>query len=920
MDDTDTPPTQSPSVETLDAPIEPPRPEPAPVEMISPAATPRDSIPMILVSVLMLALVACLAVAHGWRKGYVLAPTDALGLVAPWAKGDDYVARNEQLLDQAVQFVPWTIYAVERFHKGQAPLWNPYSQLGAPLIGNGQSAVFFPTMLLHLNLPETWSWTLSAALRLFVAGLGVYVLVGRYGLRRVPRLLPAVAFMLCGFNVVWLNHPQTNVICLLPWAILVTEILVTRVTLPRILAAAAVFAIQFLGGHPATCIHLLVTCGGVLVLRFFIPADVDPRDIAADAEADSRHRRHARWAGGAAAFGAAVALGFALAAAQWLPLMEYASNSGATLVRQDRLKNEKLIAFDPRYLIGLAFPYANGFPDGVSPFELRRVTHLPNTNELAPGWVGTIPLLLGLYAAVALRRQRAIRLWTILGLAAAAIAIKLPGVDHVVRKIPGLNVAQNARLLVVTALALAILAGFGLESLLSSLRAGVYYPRLRKTLARAAIALAGIGVVMALVLLVARSPILNRGYARAESEYKNSAVHEHSLEHVKTLVRRVHTELVLTSLRLLIPAAILGLAAFLLWRHHKKGGSTIACTAWPWLCLATIDLLAFAIPYNPGAPADTYFPSNVAAVERLKGLPPARFAATGRAFMPETSTPYGLSDLRGYDALAPQRYYLWWSHFGIGGLPPEAQGYLSRMDDWRHPAWGLLNFGYLLTAHDQPAPPADQFKPLEGGGDANLYQVVNPRPRAWVAPRAETYTKLAPVLDRVARMDFKPDELVLLDQEVTQHFWESAIPDEAWSHKGSSFSRGATVTLLPPARGEEDRPEIVRLQVSGAGGGYLVLADSYFPGWTATISERGGGAAVKDLPVLPAYGVLRAVSLPPGVSSAVVEFRYRPWGWRIGLMISAIAFCLFILLAGVTMLPRRGPNRAAADPGTSDHD
>ena len=58
------------------------------------------------------------------------------------------------------------------------------------------------------------------------------------------------------------------------------------------------------------------------------------------------------------------------------------------------------------------------------------------------------------------------------------------------------------------------------------------------------------------------------------------------------------------------------------------------------------------------------------------------------------------------------------------------------MDDWRHPAWGLLNFGYLLTAHDQPAPPADQFKPLEGGGDANLYQVVNPRPRAWVVPRA----------------------------------------------------------------------------------------------------------------------------------------------------------------------------------------
>jgi hypothetical protein len=240
------------------------------------------------------------------------------------------------------------------------------------------------------------------------------------------------------------------------------------------------------------------------------------------------------------------------------------------------------------------------------------------------------------------------------------------------------------------------------------------------------------------------------------------------------------------------------------------------------------------------------------------------------------------------------------------------------MDDWRHPAWGLLNFGYLLAAHDQPAPPAEQFKPVDGGGDVNLYQVVNPRPRAWVVPRAETYRKLDPVLDRVAKMDFKPDELVLLDQELTKPLpWESQIPDEAWNRKGSSFSRGATVTFLPPARGEEDRPENVRLQVSGASGGYLVLADSYFPGWTATIGE--GSAGVKELPVLPAYGVLRAVPLPPGLSSAVIEFRYRPWMWRIGLMTSAIALCLFILLAGVTMLPRRRPNRAG-EIGTTDHD
>src|SRR5947207_10601619 len=81
-----------------------------------------DSLAMRALSIFLLAAIACAAVWHGWREGYVLAPTDALQLVAPWQKSADYVARNEQLLDQTTQFVPWTIYALDRFKQGQIPL------------------------------------------------------------------------------------------------------------------------------------------------------------------------------------------------------------------------------------------------------------------------------------------------------------------------------------------------------------------------------------------------------------------------------------------------------------------------------------------------------------------------------------------------------------------------------------------------------------------------------------------------------------------------------------------------------------------------------------------------------------------------------------------------------------------------------
>jgi hypothetical protein len=850
--------------------------------------TPGDTLRMRTLSILAIALIACAAVFHGWRKGYVFAPTDALQLVAPWATpGNDYVARNEQLLDQTVQFVPWTIYTIQRYKAGQIPLWNPYSQLGAPFLANGQSAIFYPTILLHWNLPETWSWTISAALRLFVCGLGMYLLAGRYGLRRFPRLLTAVAFMLCGFNVVWLNHPQTNVMPLLPWAVLMTEMLIQRVTLHRILGATIVFFVQFLGGHPASCVHLLLTCGLVWVLRVLIP--------------QKGNRSWLQPIRSGLALAAAVAFGFALAAAQWLPLLEYANHSGAAIVRRDKLKHESIIACDPRYLLGLIFPYANGYPDGVAPFEFRRVTHLPNTNELAPGFVGIIPLMLALFAMVTLRRQRIVKLWMILSIIAAAIAIKFPGVDHLVRLIPGLNVAQNARMLVVTALALSILAGFGLQELMVQLRGGVDPVRMRKWSARIALALSGLAVLGVIVLLAVKGPILRSGTARAEAEYNTGTEHEHSLEHVKDVVRRVHLELVLTSARLLIPAAMLGLAALMLWFHQKRGGRrSIACYAWPWFGLALIDLLAFAIPFDPGAPVETYFPAT-AAIHKLRELPPHRMAATFRTMPPETATAYNLCDLRGYDALAPERYYNWWAHPGIGDLPPSAQGYLSRLENPEHPAWSLLNFGYLMSAPDQPAP-GEAFKAMESGDDATIYQVSTARPRAWVAAGAEVSDTAQAVLDRVANMDkmpLNPDEVVLLDKQIdaktelllTPRFWQQLRP--------GSFARKPTVEFLPPPNADEDRPEIVRLRVSGASGGYLVLADQYFPGWTATLAD--GSCPAHEVPILPAYGVMRAIALPAGSPSIRVEFQYKPWSWRIGSMISLISLCLLALLIGFTM-------------------
>jgi hypothetical protein len=736
------------------------------------------------------------------------------------------------------------------------------------------------------------------------------MLAGHYGLRGGPRLLAGSAFMLCGFNVVWLNHPQMNVMPLLPWAVLLAEKMLVRVSLARVILASIVFAVQFFGGHPATAIHLLLTVGLVVGLRLVFEGQ------------PGVYRRRAKWARGAGALIGCVLLGFALAAMQWLPLIEYGQNSGGNIVRHNNLAKakSKLINLDPTYLIGVVFPYANGYPpDGKTPFEMRQVTHLPNTNELAAGWVGTIPLALAVFAMITLRRHRqpTALMWLIIAAVATAIAIKLPIVDHIVQRIPGLNVAQNARLLGVTGLGLALLAGFGFERLLGWLRDCGDAPRLRKILTCSACGFAIASLLVTIVLLVGKNTIVSRGIVRAKERYDADPVHEHSWAQVEQMVRRVHTELTLTGIRLLIPAAMLGAAAGLIWWRRRVPGSRVAVSPWPWVGLAAVDLLAFGAFYNPGTDREAFYPSTPA-IEKLRELneqQPARFAGTFRTFMPETSTYYALDDVRGYDALAPRRYYQWWDHEAIADLPEYMQGYLSRFDKPEHPAWRLLNLGYLMTAPHHPAPPPELWQSIHTGEDANIYQATAIRPRAWVVPRAEVSDGVDQVLDRVAKMDFDPDQVVLLDKQLA---WDAKYMPGAdqlddpgfWNH-GARIAPGRkpTVQFVGSTGKDADRPEVIRMQVTGASaGGWLVLADSYFPGWTASViggSESGrGGNFGHEAAIVPAYGVLRAIQLPPNAGSLRVEFRYRPWSWRIGAMTSASAAVVLLILIGLATFKR----------------
>jgi hypothetical protein len=87
----------------------------------------------------------------------------------------------------------------------------------------------------------------------------------------------------------------------------------------------------------------------------------------------------------------------------------------------------------------------------------------------------------------------------------------------------------------------------------------------------------------------------------------------------------------------------------------------------------------------------------------------------------------------------------------------------------------------------------------------------------------------------------------------------------------------------------EYRPNRVIVDVGGGSGGYLVLTDVWFPGWTCTVDGQSAEVLRGDY-------IFRAVRIPDGARTVV--FRFEPQSYQNGTNISCISLGV---LCGVTL-------------------
>jgi hypothetical protein len=157
------------------------------------------------------------------------------------------------------QLAPWTRIAREQLLAGTMPLWNRHTAGGTPLLANQQTAIFHPFTLLGLPLSVGKAFTLSAALRLFVALFFTFALLRGWGLREGAAVFGAVAYAFCTFHIVWLLFPLGLATMMLPIALTGAQELARTGSRASYVLLTLGLALSVLGGHPESALWVWIT-------------------------------------------------------------------------------------------------------------------------------------------------------------------------------------------------------------------------------------------------------------------------------------------------------------------------------------------------------------------------------------------------------------------------------------------------------------------------------------------------------------------------------------------------------------------------------------------------------------------------------------------------------------------------------------
>jgi hypothetical protein len=600
---------------------------------------------------LVLLLLALVPTLPALKAGVVYGPFDTNVPFLPWYDEADanYEPLGGRLNDVTLQILPWQTEARRQILQGRAPLLNPFSGAGTPLLGGGQPAPFSPVSLLSLPFDPLASQALRSFLKLLLALAGTWLAARRLDVRPSYSLFAAVAYAWGGSLAVWRLFPLAEVLAIWPFAFLGSEWALAEPGEPRArLVLGLSLAAILLSGHPETALAAALALGG----RWLFALLKAPRD---------RVRRRAVGLLMLTAVLAALGVSFFL-----LPVAQSVLGS-EKLDREAGGRDRPITAIGGPAggLLTLVAPGIFGTPQGsgeAGPAPLQ---------WLAEGAVGLPALALAAGGLLAWGRRSETEAYLAL-LAAFAFLVHLGagGWLRPILALPLISVIAVRYFAYLGGFAVALLAARGLERWTAEEGS---VPFGRKVGMTAAVVLAGAAALAA-------HPLAVRWWA-GRGTVEPGILAESARHGWVAVAVSGGVALVLLLRRFPVAAGLLtaALTAGQLWDGF--GG------------------------YYPVLPRERAYPP-VPLLDRLAAEPgPFRIVGTRGVFMPNASTVYRIQDLRSHDPVQPARYIAWLHEMlDIDVIRYHRQYGAPKR---RHvPFLRLLGTRYLLSGPDlQPGPP-----------------------------------------------------------------------------------------------------------------------------------------------------------------------------------------------------------------------
>ncbi len=783
-------------------------------------------------------------------------------------------------------FYEWPLdrFIGQTLRHGELPLWNPHQAAGTPVVADYSTRVFFPyQMLIDVSPPSLWDFWF--VLRLWIAGWLTYCFLARAGLGFAAAALGGLSYMLSGAFTWFVNLEQlVNAAMVIPLLFLAVEAIVATPDSRRAAWAACALGLNLLAGQPEITLYAVLAAGLYGIARWLGGADRSRR----------RLRRLTGWTAVAILVGLGVAAPLLAPFAAHLPVAFHLHEGGSHMGIRDPAPPVLGIAlFVPTFFqlpTAVRVKPDNGRWDFLGGYGGVLAVFLAIAGILVPKWTtapsarAALILFVGVWSWIALknfgvhpfdwigRLPLLSQVWTprwagptsCFALSSGA-AFGLARLQEANDRSPAARAWLLLALMVVLlgVAILGVIATAYLEPALGALWVLVWPGAL------------GGQVVAATILTLATLALIRlEGVSLATAVLGIMAVERWFP------IPGAYAPIPLALRLALVGLGLSAIGLFVLRRRLLAG----SCAA---VALAAAVLLGLSAPFGLPERRDPAAEPPVVRFLKARGGYD-RIMGDSRVIAPNYASVFGLYDVRYVNALAVD----WFQRFAAEGLetsPPQ----------WWHALW--------FTG--DPAPSIEDGRLVPG----SLERDVRERLRGYSLLSAR-YFLVPPGMDLNARAKRDDERFpIVYRDEVIVYENRAALPrafvvGEWESAMGAAEARARALTGLfglrnhavvenapPGAGGGRGAAEIVAygansvtIDAAASARALVVLTDTFYPGWRATVDGMSA-------PIYRVDGIVRGVFVEAGHHRVVM--RFSPPSQTVGFLIGAAALLAVAALA-----------------------